>query len=345
MDQNKQVITLDWLSIYCVGTIKDIGGFIFLKQPFTTRQFKSVYQIYFKKMEIGTATAEPHSKIINPRAVIVKFSNDILYSRSARYFIEKFLRTTKLYFKSITRADIARDFHRFLNNIRPVDFISDFFSNKYLKNGRGKFQTIGTQKFNHVFDYLKFGSRTSGRVIYCYNKTKELKEVKDKPHIKQFWERNGLNTGADVWRIEFSFKGAANKIVDTISGLIDKISWVDLFKIEKLTQILNAAINQFFSFKINNGTKNKTRMSDMKLFDESDTCIKLAKLPDREDPSKIFKTILRKLSNDYYMNGDYTEEELRTLYFSIINLATRHNLLKFLKDSVQFQPAKISHTI
>lgn len=343
--ENIQAITLDWLSLYCIGKLKDSAGFIFIKEPYSTRQFKDVFKIYFKKQEIATATARPHSPIINPRTVIVKFINDILYSKSAKYFIEKFLRATKLQFKSITRADIARDFHRFIDNLHPQVFIADFFKMKYLKNGRGKFQAIGNQMKVQVYDYLKFGSRSSGRTIYLYNKSKELREVKDKPHIMWYWERNGLFPGPDVWRLEFSFKGNTSKIVDTITGLIEKINWKELFNINTLTKILDTAINQLFSFKINDGTQNKTRMDDIKLFNSQDTGIKLMKLPEREDATKIFRTILKKLTDEYYENSNYSETAQRHLYFSIIDIATNHKLLKFLNKTLDFRPAKISHTM
>jgi hypothetical protein len=341
--ENIQTITLDWLSIYTIGKIKDSGGFVFIKEPYNTRHFKDVFKIYFKNLLIGTATARPHSKIINPLAVIVKFENDILYSKSAKYFIQKFLKSTQLLFKSITRADIARDFHTFINDLNPQRFIQDFFKMRYLKNGRGKFQTIGEQKRINVYDYLKFGSRSTGRIIYLYNKSKELKEVKNKPHIIDFWKRNGLIPEKTVWRLEFSFKGTSNKMIDTITGLITKISWQDLFNIKLLTEILTAAINQLFSFKINDDTKNKTRMKDVQLFHSHDNGIKLQKLPDREDPTKIFKTILRTLTTDYYTNGNYTEPELKNLYNTIIDIANRHKLLQYLNKTLQFQPAKLSH--
>jgi len=336
MYENPQTITLDWLSLYCIGTIKDTMDFIFIKLEYSTRQFKDVHNIYFRKNLIGVATSNPTSKIINPKAIIVKFENKLLYSKSARYFIEKFLRTTKLFFKSITRADIARDFHRFINELHPRDFIEKFLSGTYLKNGRGKFKTIGSQQQKNEYEYLSFGNLASGKKIYLYNKSKELKEVKMKDHIVQFWNKNGLDTGADVWRLEFSFKGSQNKIVDILTGLISKISWIDLFSIDKLGKILNAAIDQFFSFKINDGTKNKTRMKYLILFKMIDSGIKLMKLPDKEDNVKPIKIMLKNLVKEFDRTPDTEYKKKFSIHYSILEIAKTNFLLSYLNHFIGF---------
>jgi hypothetical protein len=340
----KQTLILDWLALNCHGVIKDKAGFIFIKQPYTTRQFTDVHEIYYKNKYVGVTTSKPSSQIIPPQTIIVKFDNALLYSRSARYFIQKFLIETKLIYKSITRADIAYDFHTFEKELKPHQFIKDLFKMKYLKNGRGKFTTIGEQKRECEYSYLKYGSRSTGRTIYLYNKSLEMQQVKEKRHIREYWERNGLNTGRPVWRLEFSFKGNTTKIVDDITGEINKINWTDLFNIKTTQKIFNTAINQYFSFKINDNTKNKTRMADLTLLNTPATCIRLMKLPETEDPQRIYKTILRTLTADYYTNQKYTEEELRQLYLSIITIANRHHLNKFMKNTLKFQPAKLSHT-
>lgn len=331
-----QSITVDWLSLYCHGSIHDSEGFVFLKLPYSTRHFASVFEIYYKMKKIGTATAHPSSPILHPQSVIVKFENELLYSRSARYFIQKFLIATKLHYVSISRADIARDFHRFLNNLRPMDLITSFFSGKYLKNGRGTFNTYGEQRKKTVYDYLRFGSKSTGRTIYMYNKSKEMAEVREKSYIRAFWEKNGLNTGAEVWRIEFSFKGSCTKTLDFVTGLISKIHWRDLFKVDKLTSLLDAAIKQYFSFKINDNSKNKTRMEDLKLFASSDVGIKLASIPEQSDSITPIKIMLKNMVKEYNKLKPEQKKESFSLHYSITSIAAQYSLIGYLNKTVQF---------
>ena len=45
---------------------------------------------------------------------------------------------------------------------------------------------------NTKFTGIEFGSGKSSKRCYIYDKTRELKEVKDKPRIRQYWQENGL---------------------------------------------------------------------------------------------------------------------------------------------------------
>lgn len=42
------------------------------------------------------------------------------------------------------------------------------------------------------------GSGKSSYSVYLYNKSKELKEVKDKPYIRELMEKAGFNNNEDV---------------------------------------------------------------------------------------------------------------------------------------------------
>jgi len=340
-DQHPAAITLDWLQLYCHGTIQDTENYLFKLLDYHTRQFTKVYEIWYKSKKIGTVTAEPASKILNAKALIIKFENALLYTAALKHFVYKFLKETKIKFKSITRADIARDFLRFSDGTHPQNFIRQFFSGEILKNGRGKFQAIGEQKSKTVYEYLKFGSPTTGRHIYLYNKTNELNEVKEKHHIRDFWKLNNLNTGSDVWRIEFSFKGSKNKIIDELSGSLDKITLEDLFKFEKLHEILTIAINQLFSFKKNDGTKNKTRMEDVQLFEQPDKTKKLISLPDSTDTTRAQRILLKAMIAEYVEQIKTDTNKAFFINQSISIIATRYKLFQYLTKKLNFHPEPI----
>ncbi len=336
--KHPSAISTDWLSIYCIGEIKDTTRYKFILQDYSTRQFRKVHEIYFNGFPLGVCTSEPTSKIINSRAVIVKFENNILYSRSAKYFINSFLIETKLNYKSITRADICRDFTDFNGGISPAKFIQDFFAMKYLKNGRSRFTTIGTPANKLTFDYLRFGSRASGKTIYLYNKSKELREQKDKQWIHDFWKLNGLWTGADVWRLEFSFKGSSNKVIDPDTSELNPIHWNHLFTADKLYELVNISNSIYFDFRQNNGTKNKSEMEKINLFSDQPTHKKLIKLPDNPDDTKHIRSILRALMKEYEENSITNQSDQYTLSTTIDQLASKYNLTDFLYTHLKFTP-------
>lgn len=329
-------VTLDWLQIYCHGTIQDSENYSFKILDYHTRQFNKVHEIYYKLQKIGVCTSEPCSRIINPKAIIIKFENSLLYTAALKHFVMKFLTETKIWFKSITRCDIARDFLKFSDGTHPQQFIRNFFSGEILKNGRGNFQAIGEQKSQTVYEYLKFGSPTTGRHIYLYNKSKELRDVKEKHHIRDFWKVNQLNTGADVWRIEFSFKGSKNKVIDYLSGELAKIQLADLFSFDKIYHILSVAISQLFSFKKNDGTKNKTRMEDILIFDPIDKTKKLVTLPDNEDSKRTQRVILKQLVKEFHELSKTKTNEAFFVEQSIKALATKYRLMEYVKKHLQF---------
>lgn len=337
IQQQPTAIVLDWLSIYCLGTINDTENYTFKLLDYHTRQFSKVYEIYFRSKKIGIVTAEPLSKILNAKALIIKFENSLLYMAALNHFVFKFLKETKLFFKSITRCDIAQDFLRFSNDYHPQQFIRDFFTGTNLKNGRGTFQAIGEQKSKTVYDYLKFGSRLTGRHIYLYNKSKELREVKEKQHIKDYWKLNNLDTGADVWRLEFSFKGAKNKLLDELSGLLTKISLPDLFNFEKLKEIFLTAVNQLFAFKINDGTKNKSRMKDLKLIEENEKTKKLISLPDSSDQTKTQRIILKQLVQEFNSMIQKDSNQAFFIQQCIQVITKKYRLQEFIKNKLGFQ--------
>jgi len=336
IQQHPAAISLDWLSIYCHGTIENTINYTFKLLDFHTRQFTEVYEVYFKNKKIATATAKPASKILAPNSIIIKFENALLYTAALKHFVFKFLTETNIKFKSITRADIAKDFHRFDTQEHPQQFIRKFFSGEYLKNGRGQFQAIGEQKDKTIYEYLKFGSRLTGRHIYLYNKTKELNDVKEKHHIRDFWKLNNLNTGPDVWRIEFSFKGAKNKILDTLSGCLDKIKLNDLFSFEMLQAILNTAISQLFSFKVNDNLKNKTRMPDLELFHDVNKSRKLVSIPDKSDTTRSQRILLKAMLEE--LNQTIKTDPTRAFFIqqTLQIIAGKYNLSKYLSNKLGY---------
>ena len=156
----------------------------------------------------------------------------------------------------------------------------------------------GSAKNIRDINYIAFGSRSSSVCSYMYNKTKELREVKEKPYIRQLWKLNGIDDTRDVWRVEISIKSDAKTLLKTDTGEIFTIS-TDMLKlqadIESLFYIYAA---KYFDFRINDLTKNKSRMRSVPIFEHMPTITtRPIRLTLRQDSTKADKIFLRKLVN------------------------------------------------
>jgi hypothetical protein len=183
----------------------------------------------------------------------------------------------------------------FLNNLNPHNLIKRFVNSEYLKIGQGKYSLNGSQSFEHTFDYLRFGSKTSDINIYLYNKTKEFAEVKDKPYIKERWKRCGVDAEKTVWRLEVSLKSSGSNYLDRRSGELKKVHYADINNDGFLYQYFFSFVIKYFKFVKNDGKSRKDRMDTVVLFDDFYTPFIPCYLPNTAGASKSDKIFLKKL--------------------------------------------------
>jgi len=299
----KKSISVDWLQIYVDATNLQFDKmYKWQLQTYQTKQFRKVYIVSYKNEELCTCVSEPTSKIIPPWAMIVKFSNRQLYGQDYCHVVDCFLEQNNLIYKSITRIDIAADFNYFYNSLCPHSFIDRFVKGTYLKNGRGKFSLIGEQHFQNSYEYLRFGSKTSEINVYLYNKTKELQEVQDKPYIRENWRLSGINENVTVWRLEISIKNKGTEYVDIETGELQKLTYKKLKDTEYLSDIYFSYLDKYFQFKVNDGTKNKSRMKKLQLFDNQPIKLLPIYLPQTTGSNVTDKIFLKKL---YQFDQEY----------------------------------------
>ena len=113
----------------------------------------------------------------------------------------------------LSRFDIAGDFQKFDNGLKPLVFIRGFMREDYLKNSRG----VGRLDFKHnrrIMPHdLRFGTHESLRSCYLYNKTYEMSCKKQKTYIQKCWDNcPEISPLEDVWRLEVTFKGNRHTI-------------------------------------------------------------------------------------------------------------------------------------
>ena len=292
----KASLSLDWLQLHVDCSLCTFdSAYSWKLEPYQTKQFRKIYKLMWQGEELGTAVCEPTSVIIHGSCMIVKFSNRQLYSPYLHNIIAAFLSHNNLFFKGVTRCDLALDFNRFNRCLDPENFIWRFINGQIWKVGRGKFSVTGEQKRGNKFRYLRFGSKTSEINTYLYNKSVELTQVQDKPYIREKWLNAGLSKKQDVWRLEISIKGTGTRYVDFETGDLTRISWEDLANPDRLKQIFEAYISVHFKFVINDGQRNKSRMAVVDLIDFGDIVLKPCYLPTSTGSNRSDKVFLKKL--------------------------------------------------
>jgi hypothetical protein len=296
-------INIDWLQLSANGILQAENSVTMVLKDFQTRHFKKVADVFDGSLKIGTIMYEPHSKVLARDLHVFKLDNQFCYRENPIKYSCDILRKIGLTPKGITRLDLAIDFVRFdYRNTLPEDFIKRFLSGRYLKLGEmRKYKLMGQQnETNHTFDYLRFGSNTSPVSVYMYNKSKEMREVRMKPYICDQWHKDGLSDiEEDIWRLEITLKGNRMKMIDKQTAEIINVTIDTLYQDNTiLERLFNAIIKKYFSFKLNDGKTNKSRMNDIILFDHIYHCPDDIVIDrDKKDHTRSDKIFIRKMES------------------------------------------------
>lgn len=259
-------LNIDWLSFFGVHEESEYSQ-VFEKSPrsFGTKIFETVIDYKQEGKVFFTVTKNPRSGALADSLAIVKVANFVLYRADKFDIIENGLKDIGFKVKGFSRLDLCLDFNYFANGYDGHTLISQFIKSKLLRNGRGKFSVQGVQKFECNFEYLKFGGSNSEVKAYLYNKTKEMQDVKDKPYIREQWEKAGLKQDVPVYRLEFSMNSDAVKNLQNQNTGNAILSVNAIKNTANLSDVYYCLYDRFFDFRKNNGTKNKSRMERVEL--------------------------------------------------------------------------------
>jgi hypothetical protein len=316
-------IGIDWLQMFGVLGVDfqegQHGIFTAKKEEYQTRHFKELYTIYLGVDEVATLQACPHSKIIDTGNSIVKLHNKYLYQQDLQLFTNNLLKCLGFKFVSISRIDLNIDFEVFQNGYKVSNFLNDFTRGNIIKHGKNKFKLQGTQSEILEYDYLRFGSATSNISTYIYNKSKELREVKNKPWIIDTWKANGLNNEVDVYRLEFSIKKMNKNAVNEDDGTFIQMNDLSMILRNNFESIIKYLIHKIWRF-----TKKKDRAKRKELnkcptiefFKFGTQNISLQRVSEKIESNRLDKVFIKKLenlANDYGTTNPYFIHELDTI--------------------------------
>lgn len=303
---------LDWLQIYCHGDNitcdKATGGefkFSVKNTGKETMQFLTLLYIYVDKVKVAEILQNPRAKIIHEKATIVKIENQVLYTSQYMHIAYELIKAFNLHYKGITRLDICLDcqelaggqeIQAFLRNTIALDVQEE----GYIYNVGRAHSTYNMQLTNKTGNRItgvKWGSPRSAIHCYCYDKTLELIEVKDKPWIRDMWQRNGIDyqynddelyamsakqkermvkrigladyVKKPVWRWEISIKADGKNLLDLETGEMFTLGLDDLENSKIIENLFFAYAARCFRFVQNTGQKNERNFTPVKIFDYS----------------------------------------------------------------------------
>lgn len=297
-------INLDWFEVHCLesndlfpvdASFLRSKGWHVEQRDYGTRVYNEMFTVFdTNEMPFLEIRRSPKSDsnlqgILDPRSCHIRLVNRYCYFSNCVQLLREFLSRYNYEFRRIFRADICLDFERFDLGDDPAKFIQRYMRHKYAKINQCRRRTSGEDRWDGCIDnYISWGNPKSLVSTKLYDKTKELREVHDKPYIRQAWFAAGLITNPltcvkvrpdgtqykpTIWRVEFSVhSGTAGWLVlDDNTGnktrkkpIANNLSMYDTG--DKLITLFATLAHHYFHFKVYEKDKRKDRCKDKVLF-------------------------------------------------------------------------------
>lgn len=286
------MISVDWLQFYCLQSYGfDLDNFqdeklASIKADHGSKVFSKLYKIIDKRTrkELAICATAPYSDVIKPNTVIVKFNNELLYLGNLFVASMEIISRLHLTYKGITRLDLAFDCNRLYNGLLPSTLIRGYVNGSYVKKGvQRAWYLHGTQnfqvnssrvaetdvpisEFTHTYDSITWGGRKSAVHCQIYDKTKELREVHDKPWIRNCWRAAGLDENKPIWRFEIRIAAEGKDLLSLETGEFMQLGAVDLISQERIEEVFQAYAQRYFDFAKVRHISRKSRLTSIKIF-------------------------------------------------------------------------------
>ena len=297
-------VNIDWLEVHVLEDNSlypcDVDFFIrhgwqVNRRDYGTRVYNEMFTLLDKEgqpfLEIRRNPKSDNSLqgILDPLSCHIRLVNRYCYFDNAVTVLRDFLAKYSYTFRRIYRIDICLDFEKFDLGDYPQKFVTRYLAHKYSKINQCNRTTHGTDKWAGCEDnYISWGNPKSMVSTKLYNKSKELREVHDKPYIRQSWwacglvdnpmtctkrDREGKEYKPEIWRVEFSVHaGSAGWcIIEDCNGAKRKLKSMEhrldnYDTREKILQVFASLAHHYFHFKVFEPDQRKDRCKDKVLF-------------------------------------------------------------------------------
>lgn len=280
-------INIDWLECYCledaIGYPHDAEffrsrGWLVRERDYGTPVYQQMFTLIgtdgetFCEIRRLPKSDRQVAGIMDHYACHVRLTNRSCYRPDCIQLLQQFLEEYGFHYQRISRIDLCLDFERFDSGDRPADFLQRYVQKRYSKINQADIALRGLDGWDgRVWNSVKWGSPSSMVQTRLYNKSKELREVKDKPYIRQQWQlagliddwatcmktnRDGSQREVTVWRLEFAIKSGTKNwfVMEDYNGDRKRIRSVrnDLDCYKTKQQQLNvffSLVHHYFHFK------------------------------------------------------------------------------------------------
>ena len=244
----KKCCNIDWLECFCLEDSLSYphdadffrrAGWSVRERDYGTPMYYEMFTLlnHYGEEEIEIRRRPKSDKrqlngLFDPNSCHVRLCNRTCYYNEAATFMANFLETNGLHYQRIARIDICLDFVRFDFGDWPARFMRRYMEGKYSKINQANISAHGTDSWDgRTWNSVSWGAPKSMVKTRFYCKSLELKQVHNKPYIRQAWKACGLvddeitlektqsdgtTKQVDVWRVEFQIKsGTRNWFVIT----------------------------------------------------------------------------------------------------------------------------------
>lgn len=312
----KYCISVDWLQLYCicnyVMNVRDSivseteRPYIYMvREDISTALWTEVYGVYRGKLKVAVMCRAPRSSAMDAKGCTLKLENRVLYSKEWLQILRSILADLQLQYKGITRIDLCYDCNKLAGGRSVGKFLYDYATAAPYQEGhivrvgsrRFAFHGIRNRGGAMEVNSMRWGSQGSDIGAYCYNKSLEMIEVKEKPWILDKWEANGLinewdmgawskltdarrkyeiedGKSADyvhtpVWRWEISVKAHAKDLLDLDTGELFQLSLDYIEQQGAIERLFYVYAAKAFHFRMSTGQKTIREYPDLTIFERN----------------------------------------------------------------------------
>lgn len=368
-------ISIDWLTLYleakkplidlcnkkisyCELSSKQEYIYELKTASYGTKIFNYRADLWVQKgnqlFQIGTLMFSPRSSILPCYAAHFKFYNAELYTSSWMWDISFLQEVLGLYYKSISRIDLAYDFNRFFKGLLPNSLINNYLRGTILKIGNNS-PTVYYKSFGYTINRpagerdqfelkpvkqqqvefrdkevnaISWGTHASDVQTQLYNKSLELRH-NYKRWIYEAWERVGLDP-SKTWRVEIRIQGSGKDLLRFDDGTMFGLGLSDIMDQDNIERLYMTYALKYFRFVKRDYHAKKQHMQPVILF-----CSHLEPLAkpkfnritvSHNRTIKIVSNMLQLLI--YYIEHDIikpTDPSLTTQYLKDIDFEIRRN--------------------
>lgn len=300
-------------------------------------------EVVYKNYTVATVACCPKSDQVRKDGCAIKIANPVLYVADWYFILNDIIGVLGWQPLNITRVDLACDFNFFMNGVSPDTFIRKYVTKQkasYLRVGSNKFCIYGRKEMRcTIYDSIRWGSRQSGVSVYMYNKTKELDEVKDKPWIREAWQKANLSSTKAVWRVEISITSQGLGLKSMYNNLIHNLFIDELMTPELCRQMFQIYAAKYFRFvKTDPNAKRKRDLKQVELLNlNAEQEMKPVGLSEYRDTGRMEKIVSNKLDEMYKYIADRDFSNKYEMLQAIDKVKTMYNVHHSIKDRTNYE--------